>query len=534
MSFLQRTSAHFYSKKIMITVACAATAAASFWVFADINDRVKIDRTPVDPKIAQQFTGAETFYSNIFEMEKNIPGLHAFELAEKPWSSSFLPAKKGYLADPFADNAPITWVSLPENYKWYKNKRLAEQQKLLKTMSAKEVDDLSPAEKYDLLTGNFGTESALATKLWDMAIETKNDLGMTSWTGMCHGWAPAAVSTARPEKAIQVQSVDYEVDGKKQNFKITFYPDELKGLMTLAFANTWNVWSTDRPEDWNKAQPNLMPMKGGACRLQFPQRAAPSGRIIEDQDSGQKGLRSDNACDDPSPAFWHLTVIHSLKMMNQGLVIDANYNAPVNNHPVYGYEFEYYDPRTGIKASLAHSIVPLSKILRPVQKEFLVDGTTHVVGVRMKIKLTNWKPLGQAAVDLETYDKDMSMTVDYWLELNDQGDIIGGEWRSRFKHPDFVWFARKGAQPVSSWESSDMTTLSPWTSPAQPMPAEWLETVKSSNTVLGTRFGMVVTSPEERAIHCPGLASTEKCEKKFHMPQVVYGLVKQLVDWSRQ
>jgi hypothetical protein len=156
-------------------------------------------------------------------------------------------------------------------------------------------------------------------RILDMAIETKNDLGMTSWTGMCHGWAPAAVSTARPEKAIQVQSVDYEVDGKKQNFKITFYPDELKGLMTLAFANTWNVWSTDRPEDWNKAQPNLMPMKGGACRLQFPQRAAPSGRIIEDQDSGQKGLRSDNACDDPSPAFWHLTVIHSLKMMNQGL-----------------------------------------------------------------------------------------------------------------------------------------------------------------------------------------------------------------------
>jgi hypothetical protein len=82
-----------------------------------------------------------------------------------------------------------------------------------------------------------------------------------------------------------------------------------------------------------------------------------------------------------------------------------------------------------------------------------------------------------AIIDSEYYDQALSTRYIYDLELDEQGNIIGGEWYQS-KHPDFIWTPRLGSLPRSVSDSS-IQSIS-WDPEREEMPKEWQEGNKTA------------------------------------------------------
>ncbi len=66
-------------------------------------------------------------------------------------------------------------------------------------MSMAERAELSPAEKFDILRGDFA--DTLTT-----AVRRESDFSAVSWAGLCHGWAQAALAYPEPSQIVATLS----------------------------------------------------------------------------------------------------------------------------------------------------------------------------------------------------------------------------------------------------------------------------------------------------------------------------------------
>jgi hypothetical protein len=553
--------------------------------------KVEIDRTPIDTTLIQKFVGmtSETFETNLRKL--STPGLMKVHLKNPPWSSTFLPAKTGYASNPYADPKGwgISMISLPYNYGWYHNRRIPWQNETFRTMTQEDVNQLSPAEKYDLLVGTYGSEYSLTGRLWEQAIQLKQQSGMTFWTGMCHGWAPASIAVPAPKKPVQVKSVEYRVGGKTYQWDITFFPDDIKQLVTLSWANSfgWSMGATERPEDWEKSTEQMAEAgrldllnMGSRCKKFRPKRV--QGRIVADQDRATNGLRSQNDCDDLDPAAFHLSAVHLLAKQSQSFVLDVDFNTPVNNHPVTGYQIRYFHPDTGTYGNYRSSVVPMTHFGDDVLRDFRTVATHSIIGVEMEIFYAHWKNPKSKYRNEGTPEKETSITYLYDLEIDRDGNVVGGEWRHSRKnrtapflgirrktlHPDFIWYPRKDFRSTAAlheyrwiepgkpgwhlepfvgdawredgsyinWglpeEQSEEKMMSDQV-PSVSIPHEWRERAFQAILVQGTNFSAPITDVVERQRVCPGLASDQTCYSKYAMPQPLSSIVYRLVKWSR-
>ena len=89
------------------------------------------------------------------------------------------------------------------------------------------INDLSPAEKYDLLVGD---ENLTLTKMmWNEGRTYFQSTGKVErWMGICHGWAAAAFMHERPANPVQVKGYKGE--------DLLFYPSDIKALTSLLWA----------------------------------------------------------------------------------------------------------------------------------------------------------------------------------------------------------------------------------------------------------------------------------------------------------
>jgi hypothetical protein len=344
---------------------------------------------------------------SIEKLEKNK--LTSGSLDESPWSDNYWPIYKGILGARYSDKIFPGVTDWMENYKYIeKNKALV----LFEGAESEKIDDLSPSEKYDLLLGIKST--SLTKSMWDQGQLYFSEHGkVETWMGICHGWAPASYMLPRPSKKVAIMAAD----GKTM---LSFYPADIKSLASL-------LWAGARTP---------VRFVGGRCNEKDPKRDE-NGRLI------------DPKCFDTNPATWHIAVTNRIGRAKKSLVMDATFDYEVWNQPVLSYEYSYFNPQEQtLHEKYKDAFIPLADYVDDPFKKYRGNAVVDIVGVVMEVEyLAETRPTHQEK-DSKEFDLTRRVTYRYDLEIDANGEIIGGEWVTR-AHPDFLWTPPEGTRAYS-------------------------------------------------------------------------------------
>ncbi len=147
-----------------------------------------------------------------------------------------------------------------------------------------------------------------------------------------------------------------------------------------------------------------------------PEAAAITGRPCQ----------KNNCIEDVSAATFHLALANTIGVKKKSFLMDLDRTRDVWNHPVVAYEAEYRG-----NADIHDKVTP----------------GTHSV-IKMKTTVTfidealnqTWEPVIGTNNQLET-----KQVYQYWLHLDRDGVVIGGEWKSN-ERPDYLWTVSDAGQ----------------------------------------------------------------------------------------
>ena len=324
------------------------------------------------------------------------------KLAETPWSDSYWPIYQGMLANRYSD------PEFPASSDWKENKDY-----VVKNLGQSlDLSILSPAEKYDLIVGD--TNYTLTKTMLAGGKSYYDAYGkVEGWMGLCHGWAPAAYMVKRPERAIEVMAADGVT-------WVPLYPSDIKALTTLLWSNA-NVPTR---------------FIGGRCN-----------EIKSPLDS--LGRASGNECLDNNPGTWHLAVVNQIGVSKRSFVMDATSTYQVWNQPVYSYTYTYFNPlKRSQSVPLKEATLLRSQYTNDPLRSVRAPDAVSIVGIKMTVQYVVENEPSTNLTDSSKQDSIQSVSYIYDLELNNKGEIIGGEWLNE-DHPDFLWTPLPGSQAMS-------------------------------------------------------------------------------------
>lgn len=145
-------------------------------------------------------------------------------------------------------------------------------------------------------------------------------------------------------------------------------------------------------------------------------------------------------CDDVNPGSFHVGVVNFLGRMKQPLIFDLNQDEEVWNYPLYSYSYVPEGPLTEAQAIAATGLPIDSWVFNPKAASWVRVSMT--IGYR--VSTLGLEGAGTVPQELDT------KTYDYLLELDEEGEVIGGEWigESRRDHPDFLWMPFEPMEPT--------------------------------------------------------------------------------------
>ncbi|DAZ93462.1 TPA: hypothetical protein N0F65_006521 [Lagenidium giganteum] len=220
-----------------------------------------------------------------------------------------------------------------------------------------------------------------------------------TWFGICHAWAPAAIMEPEPKCPVRKNGV-------------TFQPFDIKALVTAVY-------------------------DGAAVDTVFTGARYNGGNDAKDQ----WGRHEDPAYRDLGPGFFHIAFSNIMGRFKKSFVVDAAASAEVWNQPVRNYRV-FNMRRVSLEmagqyfyGTAQYPFNPRATSLAYVQTEF----NWIVEGVENRPTVSNSR--------IDRYTKGRKYT--YLLELDEEDNIIGGEWlyRSNDDHPDFLWFPTSRPAP---------------------------------------------------------------------------------------
>ncbi len=135
-------------------------------------------------------------------------------------------------------------------------------------------------------------------------------------------------------------------------------------------------------------------------------------------------------CSDVNPGSFHVILANEIGLKQQSFAIDADRGKETWNQPVHGFEFEILQETTAKGAARAFVI--------HAKLKYAQDDLTGATDTTMRV--FSWLPTnGTPLYATET------MELDYILELDYAGRIIGGSWigKSKKNHPDILWKTTK-------------------------------------------------------------------------------------------
>ncbi|RLN89468.1 hypothetical protein BBJ28_00011470 [Nothophytophthora sp. Chile5] len=230
------------------------------------------------------------------------------------------------------------------------------------------------------------------------AIRTGEQQGycIPTWFGICHAWAPAALLEPEPRCAVEKNGV-------------TFQPMDIKALLSEVYdgANLGTVFTGVR-------------FYGSDS----------------DATTDQYGRYTDSSRRDIGPGFLHVALANVLGRFNSSVVVDVTGGAEVWNQPVYSYEVLTQTELTPTEAATQYygqSVYPFNSAAERIM--YTETSITWMVEAYEDGGLV-------ASGKAESYTK--SDTYTYLLELDNDYNILGGEWvgDSNADHPDFLWLPK--------------------------------------------------------------------------------------------
>src|SRR5262249_18797874 len=121
-----------------------------------------------------------------------------------------------------------------------------------------------------------------------------------------------------------------------------------------------------------------------------------------------------SACYDINAGAFHVIVANQLGLKNQGFVLEIDPGSQIWNQPAYGYQVQLLgsaEPEIGARGVRVHATLLYTDELEKSLWD-PVTGTSAFVGGKLQL--------------------------DYILDLDSAGRIIGGSW-TRGRGPDFAW-----------------------------------------------------------------------------------------------
>jgi hypothetical protein len=239
----------------------------------------------------------------------------------------------------------------------------------LMRISAQEISQLSPAEKFDLLNGRYDYPLHREVKKYSNP-DAKN------WEGICHGWAPASMNHQEPQPKTLINP-----DG----VPIAFGSADIKALISYYYAYPYQVNNTHQV--------------GRRCE---------HGRVTTDDECQQ----------DLNAGAFHIILANKIGMEKKGFIADMDRYKEVWNHPIISYSSEITNEGGDRMRS--------------------APGTFRTVRVRTKIRYANETTNYWHVTSGTNQQSIKDATFEYVLEIDRNGEIIGGMWRS-VRRPDFLW-----------------------------------------------------------------------------------------------
>jgi len=326
------------------------------------------------------------------------------------WSDTYWPSMLGSIA--------YRWNDEP-NAQEFKFKMYSKEE-LLK-MSQKELEKLSPAEKFDIYNGNYGYPFTRKV----LSMFSPSDLW---WEGICHGWSLAAVNHIEPQR------VDL---ANRDGIVVPFGSTDVKGLLSFYYGKV------------NKDSDSFSQV-GVRCSAIGK---VPGEESEDDVNKQQPSFRSANTveCQDTNAGSFHVVMTNMIGLNDKGLVVEVDRYNDVWNQPVGEYSYEITGER---QANFQEQSKGIAKF---VEVKFqMTYGEEHNLHTK---KITPWEG---AFVSMEpttgTSDNNFhTREYRYVLELNQKGEITGGEWLTETR-PDYIW--TKGSNNFSSGNFSlNMSSL---------------------------------------------------------------------------
>ena len=309
-------------------------------------------------------------------------------------------------------------------------------------MSKAELAKLSPAEKYDILMGRYDYPTVRSER-------ERTSPNMKDWQGICHGWVPAAINHSEPLPTEASNSDGVVVPFGSTDVKglLSYYYgvpaysfargarevvrsgnslqvlDALDGYdlpkwFTLSsgasvYANGYSI-DLNRMTDSSVCNSDENVSRYGSvekCKESFMIEATVENLNLV----GQVGKRG--SIREPNAGAFHVVLTNQIALMNRAFVGNINKkirNGEIWNQPIMGYN-------TSIDSDNRHS-----------DGSGTVNVTTTLNYVSEIPQL--WEPVVGTAKQ-----RFSEMTFSYSLDLDRNGNIVGGHWAEKAYHPSFLW-----------------------------------------------------------------------------------------------
>lgn len=202
------------------------------------------------------------------------------------------------------------------------------------------------------------------------------------WEGLCHGWAAASLLFREP-KATFVKSAN--------GIEIPFGSSDVKALLVYLQGEVSQARSS---------------MLGERCNVKWDE---------EDR-------LNESACRDTNAGALQVVLANELGIKKKGFVFDRTRDFQVWNQPIFGFKSKVEGTQNPSEGAAPGTV---QEVLLSTEIFFALENSPH------------WEPV--LGTD---HQNDSSETYRYRIELNAQGEIIGGAWLD-WNRPDFLWKQNK-------------------------------------------------------------------------------------------
>lgn len=407
--------------------------------------------------------------------------------------------------------------------------------------------------KYSSIQEALEEAKTIATSEAKNYAPKKKNTMMALWEGICHGWSTAAGIVPRPKKSV----VFNLPDGRE----LKFYPDDLKGLAAMLWANSLIQDGKYNPvneknenlvaENGEKAVTGGIIMQGLRCNNKKP-KTDEWGRYYDAApDFFSKKLEP--RCVGVHPATWHMGLVNIIGNQGRSFIVERKIKAAVDNHPLSAYDMKFFNPYNGKYGSLADSVRPLTEDDQFF--DFRNGETKLIVGVKTTMVYMDWETPERKSSDQEAFDSPKEVEMLYDLELDADGNIIGGQWRTTevgknflnigagHTQPDFFWVVTKHWRRAGEIKNQSkayfepLEGLSTWNSDKGELPGEdWKIAAQHAHSFKYQQTHDMGWNEKCEAINIKkkGPIIEVPCEHKVNHPQPLINVVNELIRLSNE